>query len=119
LRRRAIDARARPRPANSALASGKPELPAALHPPAETPAEQTPPAQLAPPETEMLSWLSSADTQSGTAVKGRSMYCGPRPLPKSQNKVPVGDSHAVLHPPVHAAVAVASQLPFACAWQLP
>jgi hypothetical protein len=119
VRRRTIVATNRPRPANRAMGATGAVPPEASHPPADTPAVQLPLEQSTPPETLMLSMLASAASQSGRPLAGTSMYCSPRPLPKSQNRAPCGCEQAVMQPPVQPAVADTSQLPFACAWQLP
>jgi len=67
----------------------------------------------------MLSMLARAASQPGISPVVMSMYCGPSPLPKSQNRAPMGSWHAVMHPPVHPAVALTWHMTDACTLQLP
>lgn len=79
-----------------------------------------PPEHEMPPETDALNIPDSDSTHEMTSPSLMTgMYCGPRPLPKSQKSAPVTDEHVLVQPPVHPALAVASHEKFACTLQLP
>jgi hypothetical protein len=71
------------------------------------------------PVTDTLSMLESAFAHDTMSVSWTGMYCGPRPLPKSQKSAPVMLEHVDMQPPVHPADAVTWHIKFAWTLQLP